>query len=59
MKHLSRIEMAFELLKAEVTGGLYYTFGTTEQEKNDNLVKRAFTITDAFIKYVNNKNNKQ
>lgn len=52
MTNYSRIEMAFELLKASVSAGSYFSCGETSRQSNEYRAKWAFEQTDAFIEEI-------
>lgn len=54
MTNLSWIEMAFELLKAAVMAGNYYSLGDTVSQKMKYRAKWAFDQADAFIEEAKN-----
>lgn len=58
MTNFSRIEMAFELLKASISSGSYFGCGGSEIEKSQYRAQWAFRQVDAFIQEVKNQGNK-
>ena len=49
MTTYSRIEIAFELLKASIAAGSYFACGDSSRQRNEYRAKWAFEQADAFI----------
>lgn len=58
MTDYSRIEMAFELLKASVNTGDYFSCGETSRKRNEYRAKWAFEQADAFIEEIKKQGDK-